>query len=96
LRPRQTPLERVRPDCRPSTVAQAEQNGSWLVGRPERIIERLREAQARWPGLDHVNVGHPVGTPEKHVPEQRDLFAKQIMPGCTARAHVPTPASGDA
>ena len=74
------------------TVAEAVKNGSWLVGRPERIVERLLETQERWPGLEEVNVGHPVGTPEKYVLEQLDLFAKHVMPTFKAQARVPAPA----
>src|SRR5215210_4977955 len=72
------------------TVAEAVKNGSWLVGRPESIIERLREVQERWPGLEEVNVGHPVGTPEKYVLEQLDLFARHVMPAFKPEARVPT------
>jgi alkanesulfonate monooxygenase SsuD/methylene tetrahydromethanopterin reductase-like flavin-dependent oxidoreductase (luciferase family) len=71
------------------TVAEAVKNGSWLVGRPEQIVEKLLEVQERWPGLEEVNVGHPVGTPEKHVLNQLDLFAKHVMPTFTAGARVP-------
>ncbi len=71
------------------TVAQAVKNGSWLVGRPEGIIEKLLAAQERWPGLEEVNIGHPVGTPEKHVLNQLDLFAKHVMPTFKAQARVP-------
>jgi len=74
------------------TVAQAVKNGSWLVGRPEGIIERLLATQERWPGLEEVNVGHPVGTPEKHVLNQLDLFAKHVMPTFKAQARIPAPA----
>jgi alkanesulfonate monooxygenase SsuD/methylene tetrahydromethanopterin reductase-like flavin-dependent oxidoreductase (luciferase family) len=78
------------------TVAEAVRNGSWLVGPPEGIVERLLETQKRWPGLEEVNVGHPVGTPERYVLEQLDLFAKHVMPTFKAQARVPTPAGGGA
>jgi alkanesulfonate monooxygenase SsuD/methylene tetrahydromethanopterin reductase-like flavin-dependent oxidoreductase (luciferase family) len=78
------------------SVAEAVKNGSWLVGPPEGIVERLLETQERWPGLEEVNVGHPVGTPERYVLEQLDLFSKQVMPTFKAQARVPTPAGGGA
>jgi alkanesulfonate monooxygenase SsuD/methylene tetrahydromethanopterin reductase-like flavin-dependent oxidoreductase (luciferase family) len=62
------------------SVAEAVKNGSWLCGPPEHIIEKLLEAQERWPGLEEVNIGHSVGTPQKHVLEQIDLFARHVMP----------------
>ena len=74
------------------TVAEAVKNGSWLVGRPEGIVERLLEIQERWPGLEEVNIGHPVGTPQKYLLEQLDLFARHVMPAFKARTSVPAAA----
>jgi alkanesulfonate monooxygenase SsuD/methylene tetrahydromethanopterin reductase-like flavin-dependent oxidoreductase (luciferase family) len=54
--------------------------GSWLVGPPEQIAEQLADIQDRWPGLQEVNIGHPVGTPKKVVLEQLERFAQQVMP----------------
>ena len=47
------------------TLEDAVKSGSWLVGRPEKIIEQMEEIEQHWPGLDHVNMGLPVGTPQK-------------------------------
>ena len=74
------------------TVAEAVKVGSWLVGPPELVTERLLEIQERWPGIEEVNVGHPVGTPEKHVLEQLDRFARHVMPTFKAQARVPATA----
>ena len=76
------------------TVAEAVKNGSWLVGRPERIVEKLLEIQERWPGLEEVNIGHAVGTPEKYLLEQLELFAMHVMPTFTRQARAPAPAGG--
>ena len=73
------------------TVEEAVKIGSWLVGPPERVTERLLEIQARWPGIEEVNVGHPVGTPQKHVLEQLDRFAKHVMPTFKAQAGTRAP-----
>ena len=37
--------------------------GTWLIGPPELITEQLMEIQHKYPGLEVVNVGQPVGTP---------------------------------
>jgi alkanesulfonate monooxygenase SsuD/methylene tetrahydromethanopterin reductase-like flavin-dependent oxidoreductase (luciferase family) len=58
----------------------AVKNGSWLVGRPERIIEKLQEVQDKYPGCEEINVGHAVGTPQKYILEQLDLFGKHVLP----------------
>jgi alkanesulfonate monooxygenase SsuD/methylene tetrahydromethanopterin reductase-like flavin-dependent oxidoreductase (luciferase family) len=62
------------------TLPEAVRAGSWLVGPPERIVERLMEVQARFPGLETINVGQPIGTPQRVLLEQLDRFAEQVMP----------------
>ena len=54
--------------------------GSWLCGPPELIIEKLKQIQGRYPGLEEVNVGQPVGTPQSVILEQLEWFAKEVMP----------------
>jgi hypothetical protein len=44
------------------------------------IAEQLMEIQHNYPGLEVVNVGQPVGTPEAVILEQLDRFAAQVMP----------------
>lgn len=62
------------------TLEQAVESGSWLVGTPESITEKLLEIQDRYPGLKAINVGQVIGTPEKIILEQLDRFGKEIMP----------------
>jgi alkanesulfonate monooxygenase SsuD/methylene tetrahydromethanopterin reductase-like flavin-dependent oxidoreductase (luciferase family) len=62
------------------TVEQAVKNGSWLVGPPERIIEKLQEVQERYPGCEEINIGHAVGTPQKYILKQLELFGKHVLP----------------
>jgi len=57
--------------------------GSWLVGPPEHIAATLMDIQARWPGLQEVNIGHPVGTPKAVVLEQLERFSREVMPQFT-------------
>jgi hypothetical protein len=45
-----------------------------------KIAEQLMEIQHKYPGLEVVNVGQPVGTPEAVILEQLDRFAAQVMP----------------
>jgi alkanesulfonate monooxygenase SsuD/methylene tetrahydromethanopterin reductase-like flavin-dependent oxidoreductase (luciferase family) len=62
------------------TLQQAVDAGSWLVGPPERIVEQLLGVQDKYPGLEQVNVGQVVGTPQRVIVEQLERFAKEVMP----------------
>ena len=70
------------------TLEEAVESGSWIVGPPEYIRERLEEIEDRWPGLDQVNMGLPVGTPQKVMLEQLGTFGKEVMPHFKNRAEA--------
>jgi alkanesulfonate monooxygenase SsuD/methylene tetrahydromethanopterin reductase-like flavin-dependent oxidoreductase (luciferase family) len=71
------------------TLRNAIKAGSWLCGPPELITERLLEVQDRYPGLEHVNVGQVIGTPQHVITEQLAWFAKDVMPAFSRAARVP-------
>ena len=62
------------------TLEDAVASGSWLVGTPEYIAEKLLDIQERYPGLRTVNVGQVVGTPESVIVEQLERFGKEVIP----------------
>ena len=62
------------------TLRDAIDAGSWLCGPPELIAERLMDVQERYPGLEMVNVGPVVSTPESVVVEQLSWFAADVLP----------------
>ena len=64
----------------PPTLRHAVKAGSWLIGPPELITEQLMEIQHKYPGLEVVNVGQVVGTPQAVILEQLERFAAQVMP----------------
>ncbi len=72
------------------TLEEAVAAGSWLVGPPELIIEKLQEVQSRYPGLEEVNVGSVIGTPQVVICEQLERFAKDVMPAFTGQAELAT------
>ena len=62
------------------TLEDGVQAGSWLCGPPEMVAEKLEEIQDRYPGLDQINVGSVIGTPQNVILEQLDAFGRDIMP----------------
>ncbi len=63
-------------------------SGSFLCGTPEEVIEDLMGREARMPGLERVNVAHPVGMPQSVILEQLERFAEEVMPAFTNRTTV--------
>jgi alkanesulfonate monooxygenase SsuD/methylene tetrahydromethanopterin reductase-like flavin-dependent oxidoreductase (luciferase family) len=74
------------------TVEQAVEAGSWLCGPPEMIVEKLTDIQERYPGLEEINVGLPVGTPQSVILEQLEAFSQEVMPVFKSQAAVPATA----
>ena len=62
------------------TLEQAVEGGSWLIGTPEMVAEQISEIQNLYPGLQEINVGLPVGTPQSVIIEQLEQFAEEVMP----------------
>ena len=54
--------------------------GSWLCGPPEIVTEKLMGIQENYPGLDQINVGSVIGTPQSVILEQLEAFGKDVMP----------------
>ena len=62
------------------TLEQAVESGSWLCGPPDLIAEKLLRIQELYPGLEEVNMGNVIGTPQSVILEQLDWFARDVMP----------------
>ena len=54
--------------------------GSWLCGPPEMVTQKIHDLQDRYPGLEQVNVGSVIGTPQTVILEQLERFGKEVMP----------------
>jgi alkanesulfonate monooxygenase SsuD/methylene tetrahydromethanopterin reductase-like flavin-dependent oxidoreductase (luciferase family) len=74
------------------TLEQAIEAGSWLCGPPELIIEKLQDVQGRYPGLEEVNVGSVIGTPQSVILEQLEIFAREVMPAFQSQDRAAAPA----
>jgi alkanesulfonate monooxygenase SsuD/methylene tetrahydromethanopterin reductase-like flavin-dependent oxidoreductase (luciferase family) len=54
--------------------------GSWFCGTAEQVAEKLLALQEKYPGLEEVMVGQPVGTPRAVILEQLERFGTEVMP----------------
>ncbi len=61
-------------------IEDAVKAGGFLTGTPADIIEQLKAVEKRYPGLDRVSCGMPLGTPLATALEQLERFAKEVMP----------------
>ena len=59
-----------------------------LIGPPEQITEQLMEIQHKYPGLEVVNVGQPVGTPKAVILEQLERSRCRPRRSSNARSLV--------
>ena len=53
----------------------------WLCGPPSLVIDRLREVEQKYPGLEDIILQWPEGMPWLEFREQLTLFAGEVMPG---------------
>ena len=44
------------------------------------IAEKIHDLETRYPGLEQINVGSVIGTPECVILEQLEVFGKEVMP----------------
>ncbi len=54
--------------------------GSWFAGTPEQLIEHLKTLEARFPGMEHINLSTSLGTPQAVMLEQFQWVAEEVMP----------------
>jgi len=62
------------------TIEEGVAAGSWLCGPAEMVAEKIYDVQSRYPGLEQVNVGSVIGTPQSVILEQLEWFGKEVMP----------------
>jgi len=61
------------------TLGEGVKAGSWLCGPSEMVTDKLLDVQSRYPGLEQVNVGAIIGTPQNVILEQLERFGKEVM-----------------
>src|SRR6516164_4072834 len=59
--------------------------GSWFAGTPAQLVELLKGFEERYPGMQHISLSNPVGTPKAVMLEQFQWVAEEVMPAFSAR-----------
>ena len=54
--------------------------GSWFAGTATDLIEHVKKMEARFPGLETINLSTALTTPKSVMIEQFDRVAKDVMP----------------
>ena len=62
------------------TIEDGIKAASWICGPAEMVAQKINELQKRYPGLEQVNVGCVIGTPQSVILDQLERFGKQVMP----------------
>ena len=54
--------------------------GGWFAGTPEELVAYLKDLEARYPGLEHINLSTPIGTPQSIMLDQYQRVTAEVMP----------------
>ena len=54
--------------------------GGWFAGTPDELVAFLKNIEERYPGMEHINLSTPMGTPEAVMLEQYRSVAEEVMP----------------
>ena len=54
--------------------------GSWFAGTSEQLVEHLKKLEARYPGMEHINLSTSIGAPKAVMLEQFQRVAEEVMP----------------
>jgi alkanesulfonate monooxygenase SsuD/methylene tetrahydromethanopterin reductase-like flavin-dependent oxidoreductase (luciferase family) len=55
-------------------------NRAWFAGSPEDTIDYLKEIEEKYPGLEQVIIGFPMGESKAQFTQQITRFAREVMP----------------
>jgi alkanesulfonate monooxygenase SsuD/methylene tetrahydromethanopterin reductase-like flavin-dependent oxidoreductase (luciferase family) len=54
--------------------------GAWFAGTPEDLVAYLKELEARYPGMEDINLSTPMGTPEAVMLDQFKWASESVLP----------------
>jgi len=60
-------------------------NRAWFCGTPEETVIYLKELEEKYPGLEHLVIGFPMGESVTQFKAQLSVFAQEVMPAFKAR-----------
>lgn len=66
------------------TLESAVETGTWLCGSADDLVNHLKEAEAKYPGVERINLGSVMGMPREVFKDQLSRFARDVMPAFTA------------
>ncbi len=58
--------------------------GSWFAGTPDQLVDLLKDFEMRYPGMQHISLSSPIGTPQAVMLEQFQWVAEEVMPAFRA------------
>jgi alkanesulfonate monooxygenase SsuD/methylene tetrahydromethanopterin reductase-like flavin-dependent oxidoreductase (luciferase family) len=61
------------------------ETGAWFAGTPEELVAYLRDLEAKYPGMEHVNLSTPMATPQAVMLEQFQWVSEAVMPAFRRR-----------
>jgi alkanesulfonate monooxygenase SsuD/methylene tetrahydromethanopterin reductase-like flavin-dependent oxidoreductase (luciferase family) len=62
--------------------------GSWFAGTPEELVAYLKELEARYPGMEHINLSTPLTTPRQMMLDQFQWISEAVMPAFGVGPHA--------
>ena len=54
--------------------------GSWFAGTPQQLVELVKGFEEKYPGMEHISLSSPIGTPQVTMLEQFQWVAEEVMP----------------
>ena len=54
--------------------------GGWFAGTSDELVAFLKNLEARYPGLEHINLSTPMGTPQSIMLDQYRRVTAEVMP----------------
>jgi hypothetical protein len=62
------------------TVEHFMEMGAWFAGTPEGLVAYLKELETRYPGMEHINLSTPIGTPQAMMLDQFQWVSEAVIP----------------
>ena len=64
------------------------ETGAWYAGTPEGLVAYLKELEARYPGLENINLSTPLTTPRQMMLDQFQWVSEAVMPAFGVGPHA--------